>query len=239
MATSHSGKTAFWALTLTFSALAASCDEAPRIGALWTAARNAGRTADAAAAPNTDAPADAGADGGLDGGSNAFFRQKPQPLGLITEYAFKRDRFAALHTTEKDVGLFLDGLKTALRNKNRDAIANAANYPLVVAIGRGQMVVDDREQFLARYDDIMTTPVASAIRNANAGNVQVHAQGITLGGGANRLASYTGMSVGNGRVWFDLAEVNAPPAARYRMLVRMVNATAPGRSRAPASQPAP
>jgi hypothetical protein len=215
---------------LAMIAFALSCEEAHRITipAVWRGPRDTGRIVDAGAAQDAAAPADAARDGDADAGCNAFELQKPLPKGLIVEYSPSPHRFLPVHTTEADVNRFIDGLKGALRAKNRAAIADAINYPLVVATGRSQLVVEDRDDFLRRYDRVMTASVVNAIRNANASNVRIAAKAITLGSGENRLVGYLGMAMGNDQIWFDLAEVHPVPTLRHRLLIRMVNAT-PGR----------
>jgi hypothetical protein len=231
MAPSRPAKTALWALAMAATGLAPSCEQPKqRIGELWKGARDTvwtARTVIADAGTDSDAPADAGRDGSADAGSNAFGRQKPQPRGLLLEYSASRQRFRPLHTTEADVNRFLDGLKKAVRTKDHEAVADTINYPLVVAIGRRHLVVNDRNDFLASYDRIMTDSVTSSIRNASASAVRIPEKGVTLGNGEDRIRDYVGMSVGNGRIWFDLAEVIPPPTVRYRLLIRMVNTTPP------------
>jgi hypothetical protein len=219
------------ALAMAAAGLALSCEQPKqRIGELWKGARDTVWTAraeitDAGAAPDADAAADAGRDAAADAATNAFELQKPVPRGLIVEYTVTPHRFLRLHTTETDVTGFLDGLKKSVQASDRNAVAAAVNYPLVVAIGKSHLVVSDRDQFAHDYTRIMTAPVVGAIRNATAKNVAIPERAITLGRGANVLANYTGMSIGNGRIWFDLAELSPPPTSRYRLLIRMVNAT--------------
>jgi hypothetical protein len=98
------------------------------------------------------------------------------------------------------------------------------NYPLVVAIGDGQMVVGNSSQFLARYDDIMTGPVVRAIDKTDVRNVRVISKGITLGSGTNHMVNYTDMAIGNDRIWFDLVRVEDQSTPSCRILIRMVNA---------------
>jgi hypothetical protein len=230
MATSRTGRIPFWSLVSVVTALGPSCEQPrQRFDELWKGAHSAvwgAKTPIADAAPPDAAPTDTNGDADADASSNAFDRQKPVPRNLIVEFSLAPHRFLRLHTTEADVSRFLDGLKKALRDKNYQAIADAMNYPLVVAIGPSDLVVEDRDQFLAEYDRVMTPAVVGAIRTAAASNVRIPARSITLGRGQNRLHDYLGMSIGPGRIWFDLAEVNPPPVSRYRLLVRLVNAGA-------------
>jgi hypothetical protein len=234
MITSRPLNTALWALAMAAAGLAVSCEQPKqRIGELWKQTRYNRWTGnapivDASADTDTDADAaaDAGRDAGADAGINAFDLQKPVPRRLIVEYSVNPHRFLRLHTTESDVTGFLDGLNQAVQTSDRQAVAAAVNYPLVVAIGKSHLVVSDRDQFVRDYARIMTAPVVGAIRNATAKNVAIPERAITLGRGMHVLANYTGMSIGNGRIWFDLAEVAPPPVSRYRLLIRMVNATA-------------
>jgi hypothetical protein len=207
-------------------ALGASCDRTPPTAAPPTSAPPAPPPAaapivDAAAAPAATATPVTAPDFDPGNGSNAFSRQKPVIGPRAAKKTTRRDRFVTVVATPDEVARFLDDLKTHLQKDDREAIAGTMNYPLVVAVGDGNMAIGDGTQFLAHYDNVMTAPVVGAIGKANAQNVRVPKQGVTLGSDANHLENYLGVAIGDDRIWFDMVEVEG----KRRLLIRMVNAT--------------
>jgi hypothetical protein len=206
---------------LVLAASCDSCDRTPPASAPPAPPPAAAPIADAAGAPAATVIPETSPDFVPGYGSNAFERQKPAIVGRIVETMPRRDRFVTVQATPTEVTRFLDDLKKHLENNDREALAAAMNYPLVVAVGEGTMALGNSTQFLAHYDKVMTDPVVNAIRKANVKNVRVPKQGIALGSDKNRMVNYLGIAIDDDRIWFDMVEVQG----QHRLLIRFVNAT--------------
>jgi len=142
--------------------------------------------------------------------------QPPVPPGSL----------AADCMSDVQAGDFLSRLQRALRTKNRAALAEAMNYPIVIAVdgSPSELVIHDADEFVRSYDKIVTPPVTAAIRNATVRSLSVNLDGVTIGGDVHHFVNYRGIALGRGTVWFDLICGVDDCVAGARFLVRTIDA---------------
>lgn len=68
----------------------------------------------------------------------------------------------------------------AVRDRDAAAVAGWVEYPITVNPGTGRLVVENAEDFVAHYDDIVTDDVFSAVDAQAYGDLFVNAGGVML-----------------------------------------------------------
>lgn len=83
---------------------------------------------------------------------------------------------------------FLETLKTAVGEGNKQAVAAMVAFPLHAHVGGKSLKINDAAHFIAAYDTIVTPELRQAIARQDY---------------ATLFANWQGVSVGNGQVWFS------------------------------------
>lgn len=95
--------------------------------------------------------------------------------------------------------LFAKKMQIALRNNDKNAIVDLADYPLKINKGFGEKVIHyyikDRQQFLQEYRSIMTVEVKKTILNAVPTDV---------------ICNYQGGAIAGGTIWFYTQPPSTP-----------------------------
>lgn len=75
-------------------------------------------------------------------------------------------------------------IQGAVRDRDAAAVAGWVEYPITVNPGTGdELVVENAEDFVAHYDDIVTDDVFSAVDGQAYGDLFVNADGVMFGDG--------------------------------------------------------
>jgi hypothetical protein len=92
-----------------------------------------------------------------------------------------------LELTPDDIGFFKD-IKTAIETDNREWLANNISWPLVVSLKRVKGWIENKNEFLKYYDQIVTAKVKTAVRKQKPEEL---------------FKNYQGVMIGNGDIWFS------------------------------------
>jgi hypothetical protein len=147
-----------------------------------------------------------------DASSEAEVAAIERELGEVRSKEIRGERsnadvwFAGL--TPEEVATFLAALKKAVRDKDRRKVAQLVEYPTQTRLdGKGKLVdIHDADEFVAKYDRIMTKRVLDAIRSATPSTVS---------------ASWRGVSLARGAVWFNGICVSGPAHACTKYVLRI------------------
>lgn len=93
---------------------------------------------------------------------------------------------------------FYANLRRAVAQNNKEAVAQRISYPLSIYSNSKKRSILNKKQFIAEYDQIMTTEVKKALANQRLDKLFIRDQGVMVGNGEiwmaildNKLGVYT------------------------------------------------
>lgn len=93
---------------------------------------------------------------------------------------------------------FYANLRRAVAQNNKEAVAQRISYPLSLYSNSKKRSILNKKQFIAEYDQIMTTEVKKALANQRLDDLFIRDQGVMVGNGEiwmaildNKLGVYT------------------------------------------------
>ena len=92
-------------------------------------------------------------------------------------------RLDALFGEHRSHEAFLRALKRAVAGADARAVAAMASYPLGTGVAGHRATIRTQEEFLARYEQIITPDVASAIEKQSYAGLFANADGVMIGDG--------------------------------------------------------
>lgn len=98
---------------------------------------------------------------------------------------------------------FLTYLKQALARGNKEAVSKLIAYPISVSLQGKKRKIASREEFEAHYAEIVTDNVAKAVQNQSYEDL---------------FASYKGVMIGSGEVWFSATKGPSGKFDQYRVI---------------------
>ncbi|MDN4091931.1 hypothetical protein P4U99_18585 [Brevibacillus agri] len=135
--------------------------------------------------------------------SPALARQAAEPGQMMQQAA--RQQAESEHNRYEVAGItdpvafeaFFDKLQEAVKAGNKAQVARMVQYPLRINKDGGSRYVQNEQQFLAEYDEIVTPKVKEALLAQNVRETFVNAQGVMVGNGELWLGQSGGKYV-----WF-------------------------------------
>ncbi len=116
--------------------------------------------------------------------------------------------FSVAGLTDREVEGFLDSLKAAVANDDRQAVAVMVRYPIRVQLDGSGTMVASADDFVRRYPDIMTDHVRGSVL----------AQEV-----AELFVNWQGVMVGQGEVWFSAVYDDPRDDDAYELKVIAIN----------------
>jgi hypothetical protein len=111
----------------------------------------------------------------------AFALAGPPAAGQSREEVNRR--LDALFGDHRLYEAFLRALKQAVAGADAPAVAAMVSNPLGIGVGGDRVTIRSQEEFLARYEEIVTPDVASAIEKQSYAGVFANADGVMIGDG--------------------------------------------------------
>ena len=125
---------------------------------------------------------------------------------VLSDNAFTDNLYSvADFDDDKVVEAFAGKFKNAVIDNNKQEVASMVRYPIEATIGDKVIVIKNRQEFIAIYDDIFDKKLYDIISAANTHNM---------------FANYQGVMLSNGEVWFggdagDIKVIAIGPCRRY------------------------
>ena len=94
------------------------------------------------------------------------------------------DRLAVAGLKEAEVREFLARVKTAAKDRDAQALAKMARYPIEVSISGTSVTIESAEQFVGRYEEFMDSKMTDLIAATTFNHLWANYQGVMIGNGA-------------------------------------------------------
>lgn len=99
-----------------------------------------------------------------------------------------RQRFDALFGEHEIYETFFYEIKETVLNGDSHKLSIMNSYPLNVFTKKGEITVNNKDEFIKHYDTIVTPNIVNAVRDQSFENL---------------LSNYQGIMIGDGQIWFS------------------------------------
>lgn len=113
----------------------------------------------------------------------AFVMFAAAPLAAQSDHETSA-RLDALFGAHQPYEAFLAQLKEAVVAQDKEAVAAMIAYPLATRIAGVPVTLASEEEFLRRYEELITPPVVAAVRHQTWATLFANAEGVMVGDGA-------------------------------------------------------
>lgn len=106
---------------------------------------------------------------------------------IYGSYGTKEHYYGNLNSDTNTVNNFAGSIKSYITNENKTELAKLINYPIEVYVKDERTTIENADEFILHYDDIITPSFKNAISNCSTKFM---------------FNNYQGVMLGNGEIWF-------------------------------------